>query len=73
MFASNNFIVLSSKKEDVEIDTELIQNKSKHWMKIIDDVIDNSDEKSLESGVDSINKVKDKFGIGLVMEPVLIN
>jgi hypothetical protein len=30
-------------------------------MKIIDEVIDNSDEKSLESGVESINKVKDKL------------
>ena len=30
-------------------------------MKIIDDVIEDSKEKSLESGVNSINKVKDKL------------
>jgi hypothetical protein len=30
-------------------------------MKIIDEVIDNSDDKSIESGMDSINKVKDKL------------
>jgi predicted nucleotidyltransferase len=66
-FSSGEYSVLfdewknKPKKEKVEIDTELIQNKSKNWMKIIDDVIDNSDAKSLESGVDSINKVKDKL------------
>jgi predicted nucleotidyltransferase len=66
-FSSGEYSVLfdewknKPKKEKVEIDTELIQNKSKNWMKIIDDVIDNSDDKSLESGVDSINKVKDKL------------
>ena len=66
-FSSGEYSILFNewitepKKEKVEIDTELIQNKSKNWMKIIDDVIDNSDDKSLESGVDSINKVKDKL------------
>ena len=30
-------------------------------MKIIDEVIDNLDDKSMESGVDSINKIKDKL------------
>ena len=66
-FSSGEYSVLfdewknKPKKEKVKIDTELIQNKSKHWMKIIDEVIDNSDEKSLESGVNSINKVKDKL------------
>ena len=49
------------KKEKVKIDTELIKNKSEHWMKIIDEVINNSDDKSLEFGVESINKVKDKL------------
>ncbi len=54
-FSSGEYSVLfdewknKPKKEKVKIDTELIQNKSKHWMKIIDEVIDNSDEKSLVS------------------------
>jgi N-acetylneuraminic acid mutarotase len=39
------------KKENVEIDTALIKTKSEHWMKIIDEVIEDSKEKSLESGV----------------------
>jgi len=66
-FSSGEYSILfdewknKPKKKKVEIDTELIQNKSKHWMKIIDDVIDISDDKSLESGIDSINKVKDKL------------
>ena len=30
-------------------------------MKIIDEVIEDSDDKSIESGMDSINKVKDKL------------
>lgn len=66
-FSSGEYSVLfdewknKPKKEKVEIDTELIKNKSEHWMKIIDEVIDDSKEKSLESGVDSINKVKDKL------------
>ena len=66
-FSSGEYSVLfdewknKPKKEKVEIDTELIKNKSEHWMKIIDEVIEDSKEKSLESGVDSINKVKDKL------------
>jgi hypothetical protein len=30
-------------------------------MKIIDEVIDNSDDKSIDSGMESIDKVKDKL------------
>ena len=66
-FSSGEYSVLfdewknKPKKEDVEIDTELIKNKSQHWMKIIDEVIDNSEDKSIESGMDSINKVKYKL------------
>jgi len=66
-FSSGEYSVLfdewknKPKKEKVKIDTELIKNKSEHWMKIIDEVINNSDDKSLESGVESINKVKDKL------------
>lgn len=66
-FSSGEYSVLfdewknKPKKEKVKIDTELIKNKSEHWMKIIDEVIDNSDDKSFESGVESIDKVKDKL------------
>jgi len=66
-FSSGEYSVLfdewknKPKKEKVKIDTELIKNKSEHWMKIIDEVINNSDDKSLEFGVESINKVKDKL------------
>jgi hypothetical protein len=48
-------------KEKVEIDTNLIKTKSEHWMKIIDEVIDDAKEESLDSGVKSIGKVKDKL------------
>jgi hypothetical protein len=66
-FSSGEYSVLfdewknKPKKEKVKIDTELIKNKSEHWMKIIDEVINNSDDKSFESGVESIDKVKDKL------------
>ncbi len=66
-FSSGEYSVLfdewknKPKKEKVKIDTELIKNKSEHWMKIIDEVINNSEDKSLESGVESIDKVKDKL------------
>jgi len=66
-FSSGEYSVLfdewkkKPKKEKVEIDMELIKNKSEHWMKIIDEVINNLDDKSMESGVDSINKIKDKL------------
>ena len=66
-FSSGEYSILfdewknKPKKEKVKIDTELIKNKSEHWMKIIDEVINNSDDKSFESGVQSIDKVKDKL------------
>jgi hypothetical protein len=66
-FSSGEYSVLfdewitKPKKENVEIDTALIKNKSEHWMKIIDEVIDDTKEKSIESGMDSINKVKEKL------------
>ena len=66
-FSSGEYSILfdewknKPKKEKVKIDTELIKNKSEHWMKIIDEVINNSDDKSFESGVESIDKVKDKL------------
>ena len=66
-FSSGEYSILfdewknKPKKEKVKIDTELIKNKSEHWMKIIDEVINNSDDKSFESGIESIDKVKDKL------------
>ena len=66
-FSSGEYSVLfdewktKPKKENVEIDTNLIKTKSEHWMKIIDEVIEDSSQKSLESGVKSIDKVKDKL------------
>lgn len=66
-FSSGEYSVLFNEwkskpsKEKIEIDTNLIKTKSEHWMKIIDEVIDNLDDKSMESGVDSINKIKDKL------------
>jgi hypothetical protein len=54
--------ITKPKKEDVEIDTTLIKNKSQEWMKMIDDVItDAEDESSLESSNNIINKFKDKL------------
>ena len=66
-FSSGEYSVLFDEwktqptRENVEIDTNLIKTKSEHWMKIIDDVIQDSSEKPLESGVASIGKVKDKL------------
>jgi hypothetical protein len=48
-------------KENVEVDTNLIKTKSEHWMKTIDEVIDDVKETPLESGVESIDKIKDKL------------
>jgi len=66
-FSSGEYSILfdewktKPKKENVEIDTNLIKTKSEHWMKIIDEVIEDAKESSLESGVESIGKVKDKL------------
>jgi hypothetical protein len=32
------------KKENVKVDTKLIKTKSEHWMKIIDEVIDEAEQ-----------------------------
>jgi hypothetical protein len=66
-FSSGEYSILfdewktKPKKEKVKIDIELIKNKSQHWMKIIDEVIDNSDDKSIDSGMESLDKVKDQL------------
>jgi hypothetical protein len=66
-FSSGEYSVLFNEwkskpsKEKIEIDTNLIKTKSEHWMKIIDDVIEDSQEQPLQSGLESMNKVKDKL------------
>lgn len=66
-FSSGEYSVLFNewktkpKKEKVKIDTNLIKIKSEHWMKTIDEVINDVKEEPLKSGVESINKVKDKL------------
>ena len=53
--------ITEPKKENSEIDTNLIKLKSENWMKMIDEVIEDAQEQSLESGVETINKLKDKL------------
>jgi predicted nucleotidyltransferase len=66
-FSSGEYSVLFNEwkskpsKEKIEIDTNLIKTKSEHWMKIIDDVIEDAQEQPLQSGLESMNKVKDKL------------
>ena len=49
------------KKEEVEIDTLSIKNKSKHWMDLIDSAIEESQELELEEGLELLKKIKDKI------------
>ena len=66
-FSSGEYSVLfdewitEPKKENSEIDTNLIKLKSENWMKMIDEVIEDAQEQSVESGVETINKLKDKL------------
>jgi predicted nucleotidyltransferase len=49
------------KKEDIEVDTKLIEAKSKQWMEIIDGVIENAKDESVENAKKLIKKYKDKI------------
>ena len=49
------------KKEDVSIDKELLQQKSKQWMNIIDDLIDSIKDDDVETAKELIQKYKDKL------------
>jgi predicted nucleotidyltransferase len=66
-FSSGEYSVLfdewitEPKKENSEIDTNLIKLKSENWMKMIDEVIEDAQEQSLETGIKTINKLKDKL------------
>jgi predicted nucleotidyltransferase len=49
------------KKENVDVDTKLIETKTKQWMEIIDGVIENAKDESLENAKKMIKKYKDKI------------
>lgn len=49
------------KKENVTIDKELLKEKAKQWMKIIDELIDSVKEEDIDSAKDLIKKYKDKL------------
>ena len=66
-FSSGEYSILfdewknKPKKEKVKIDTELIKNKSEHWMKQIDTIIENAKDEPLEVAIKLIDKYKDKI------------
>jgi len=49
------------KKENVKIDKELIKNKAEQWMNIIDGVIENSEDESIDEAKKLFKKYKDKL------------
>ena len=49
------------KKENIKIDLELIKNKSKQWMDIIDGVIENVKDESIDEAKQIIDKYKKKL------------
>jgi predicted nucleotidyltransferase len=49
------------KKENVEVDKVLIKNKSQQWMDIIDGVIENAEEESIDEAKNLIKKYRDKL------------
>jgi predicted chitinase len=57
----NNEWITKPKKENLEIDTELIKNKSQQWMKIIDGVIEAAKDEPLDDARELIGKYKDKI------------
>jgi hypothetical protein len=48
-------------KESVKIDKELIKSKVEQWMKIIDGVIENVEDETIEDANDIIKKYRDKL------------
>jgi peptidoglycan hydrolase-like protein with peptidoglycan-binding domain/predicted nucleotidyltransferase len=50
-----------SKKENVEIDTNLIKNKATKWMEIIDGALENAQDEPLDDAKKLIQKYKDKI------------
>jgi len=49
------------KKESVNIDRKLLKKKTKQWMNIIDEVIDNIEDEDLESAKEILSKYKEKL------------
>lgn len=49
------------KKENVVIDKSLLKEKSKQWMNIIDELIDNIKDEDVDSAKKMINKYKEKL------------
>ena len=49
------------KKEDVKIDKELIKEKSKQWMNIIDDLLDTIKDEDTNTAKEMVQKYKDKL------------
>jgi hypothetical protein len=49
------------KKEKVNIDKQLLKKKTKQWMNIIDEVIDNIKDEDLETAKELLSKYKDKL------------
>ena len=66
-FSSGVYSVLNDewinepKQEDVKIDTALIKSKSEQWMNIIDGVIENVKDESIEDATRIIKKYRDKL------------
>ena len=66
-FSSGVYSVLNDewinepKQEDVKIDTALIKSKSQQWMNIIDGVIENVKDESIEEATRLIKKYRDKL------------
>jgi hypothetical protein len=53
--------LVNPKKEDMEINYSRIQSKAKKWMKIIDGVIENTEDEDIESAKKLIKKYSDKL------------
>ena len=53
--------LVKPKKEDMEINYSRIQSKAKKWMKIIDGVIENTEDGDIESAKKLIKKYSDKL------------
>lgn len=66
-FSSGIYSVLNDewlnkpKKENVTIDTKLISSKSKQWMGMIDNVIENIKDEPVEKAKDTLKKFKEKL------------
>ena len=66
-FSSGEYSVLfdewitKPKKDETEIDTDLIKKKSEQWMSQIDTVIENAKDEPLEVAIKLIDKYKDKI------------